>query len=72
MGNVYATEGNSIVKITPAGVVNIVAGSNISGYADGPVALAQFNNPNALALDAQGNLYVLDAGNNRVRKITFQ
>jgi IPT/TIG domain/NHL repeat len=71
MGNVYATEGNSIVKITPAGVVNIVAGSNTSGYTDGPAALAQFNNPNALALDAQGNLYVLDAGNNRIRKITF-
>jgi sugar lactone lactonase YvrE len=70
-GNIYATEGSYIVKITPAGTVSTIAGSNTPGYSDGPASFAQFNNPNALTLDAQGNLYISDVGNQRIRKITF-
>lgn len=40
------------------------------GNANGPANIARFNSPNALARDAQGNIYVSDPGNRTIRKIT--
>lgn len=71
--NVYiADTGNSTIrKVTPAGVVTTVAGvPGTHGAADGSGTSATFYIPQALALDSGGNLYVLDAGNNNIRKIT--
>jgi DNA-binding beta-propeller fold protein YncE len=71
-GNVYvsdAGESNRIRKITPEGVVTTFAGGN-EGFSDGAGSAASFNTPSALAIDANGNLYVADTANNRVRKIT--
>ncbi len=46
-------------------------GKNIpAGFSDGKGAEARFNNPCGLAVDASGNVYVADKGNNRVRKVT--
>ena len=57
--------------ITPANVVTTYAGFvNLQGYADGPLAAAQFNSPSGLVFDSAGNLLVLDSGNSVVRKIT--
>jgi hypothetical protein len=41
------------------------------GFADGPITQALFNEPSGLALDSQGNLYVSDTGNQRIRYINF-
>ena len=71
-GNVYladAGESNRIRKLTPAGEVLTLAGGR-EGYADGRGAEAAFNTPSSLAVDAGGNLYVADTGNNRVRRVT--
>jgi sugar lactone lactonase YvrE len=71
-GTVYvadAGESNRIRKVTSEGAVTTLAGSR-EGFADGAGAAAAFNTPSALALDASGNLYVADTGNNRVRKVT--
>jgi serine/threonine-protein kinase len=71
-GIVYVTEkqGNRIRKVSPTGVVTTLAGNGTLGYADGPGNLAEFNAVFGVTLDLAGNLYVTDAGNNRIRKIT--
>jgi len=71
-GNVYvadAGESNRIRKLTPQGEVTTLAGGR-EGYADGRGAEAAFNTPSSLAVDKDGNLYVADTGNNRVRRVT--
>ena len=72
-GNAYVADfgNNNIRKITPDGVVSTLAGTTQGGFADGPVATAQFNSPTSLAIDTKGALYTTDF-NNRVRKITAQ
>ena len=68
--NIYLTEGDRIRKITPEKIVSTLAGST-AGYEDGDVASAKFNQPKGLAIDTQGNIYVADFNNNRIRKISF-
>lgn len=55
---------------TCGAIVSTFAGSGTPGSNDGSASLAQFNIPRDLALDASGNLYVADANNHRIRKIT--
>jgi sugar lactone lactonase YvrE len=47
----------------------LTGGAN-SGNADGDKNTARFNGPNGIDIDAEGNMYVADAGNHRIRKIT--
>lgn len=70
--NVYVVEldNHAVRKITPAGEVSTLAGTGTSGDADGPGSVAQFNNPTGIAIDPNGNLYIADQGQNRIRKIT--
>jgi sugar lactone lactonase YvrE len=72
-GNVYvADSGNhTIRKITPAGVVSTLAGfPGVIGYADGNGSAARFNYPNDVVVDAAGIVYVADAENDAIRRIT--
>lgn len=72
-GTVYVadSDNHTIRKITAAGGVSTLAGAaGQPGSVDGPGSLARFNLPAALALDATGNLYVADALNQTIRKIT--
>ena len=73
-GNLYVSdsENNTIRQVTPAGVVTTLAGSafvGTKGDADGVGTAARFNEPNGIAMDASGNLYVGDTFNATVRKI---
>ena len=71
-GTIYVSDGgesNRIRKIAPDGAVTTFAGG-VEGDADGVGAAASFNTPSGLALDAEGNVYVADTGNNRIRKVT--
>jgi streptogramin lyase len=71
-GNIYvADNGNNLIrKITPAGQVTTLAGSGNAGKANGTGKQATFNSPFGIAVDGTGNVYVADAGNNLIRKIT--
>jgi sugar lactone lactonase YvrE len=70
-GNIYVTDtdNNKIRKVTPAGVVTILAGST-AGFADGIGTVAQFNYPYGITVDASGNVYVADRNNHKIRKIS--
>lgn len=69
-GNIYVSDNYQIRKITPSGIVSTLAGSGIRGFYDGPADSARFNSPEGIAVDIQGNVYVADGGNARIRKVT--
>jgi len=51
--------------------VSTLAGSpGASGSTDATGSAARFNNPQNIAVDGSGNLYVADSGNNKIRKVT--
>src|ERR1039458_9339137 len=73
-GNVYFSSGNAVFKISSSGTLTLVAGNSRPGFSGdgGPAAAAQLNTPQGLAVDSQGNLYIADQVNNRVRVVTPQ
>jgi sugar lactone lactonase YvrE len=72
VGNLYIADNgnNRIRKISSSGVVTTIAGSN-SGYLEGRGILARFNAPKKISIDLNGNLYVSDNQNHRIRKINI-
>jgi streptogramin lyase len=71
-GNVYVADGvnNIIRKISPLGVVNTWAGNGSIGSVNGMALAASFDIPTGVAVDAAGNVYVADIGNDMIRKIS--
>ena len=69
-GNVYVGDGDRIRKVTPTGIVTTLAGRGSPGFSDGRGTGAGFSGPNGLVVDAEGNIYVADTQNRRVRKVT--
>ncbi|OYT73660.1 MAG: hypothetical protein CFK52_01705 [Chloracidobacterium sp. CP2_5A] len=69
VGVVYVADDARVRRITPDGMVTTLAGCE-PGYADGPAAAAKFDTLSGLALDRVGNIYLADAGNRRLRKLS--
>lgn len=62
---------HTIVRISAQGTFSVLAGApGEQGSADGTGAGARFSQPHQLTVDASGNVYVIDAGNSTIRKIT--
>lgn len=70
--NLYVADQQSslIRKISPAGLVTTFAGNGTAGAVNGPNLMSSFYNPDGLAIDKSGNLYVADTKNNLIRKIS--
>jgi len=72
-GNLLVVEqGNHrIRKVSPAGAIETIAGTGSPGYSGdgGRATAAQLNQPNAVAVDASGNLFIADMGNHRIRRV---
>jgi sugar lactone lactonase YvrE len=74
-GNMYISDwGNNVVRKVSAstGDISTFAGNGTAGFSgDGSAATgAELNGPNSVATDASGNVYIADAGNSRIRKVT--
>jgi hypothetical protein len=72
-GNVYIgdTFNHRVRKVTPSGVIRTVAGTGVAGFnGDGSGPSAMLNNPRDMAAASDGSLFILDASNQRVRKLT--
>jgi sugar lactone lactonase YvrE len=77
MGNLYIEEvlgdrRSNIRKVSTSGIISTVAGKGTTdGFSgDGGAAiLAEFSYPYGVGLDSSGNLYIVDSGNNRIRKV---
>ncbi len=68
----YADSKNHVVKkIHTSGKLVTVAGTNLPGYRgdSGPADKAWLNRPYDVAIDSQGNLYIADYANDRIRKV---
>lgn len=72
-GNTYIADvvSNKVLKVSTAGTITTFAGTGAFAFAGdgGPAARASVFNPNGVAADGQGNVYIADSTNNRVRKV---
>jgi sugar lactone lactonase YvrE len=72
-GNVYITDNydNCVRKVNSLGVITTVAGSYTSGFIGdgGPATDAKLHAPRGAVADANGNIYIADVDNNRIRKV---
>jgi hypothetical protein len=74
VGDVFIadTDNNVIREVTPHGDISTFAGNGRAGYRGdgGPAPQAELTSPTGVALDALGNLYIADAGNNVIRRVS--
>jgi len=73
-GNLYIADplNNRVRKVTPAGIISTVVGNGTAGHSGdgGPATSATIYEPFGVAVDASGNIYVVDEYSLRVRKVT--
>ena len=73
-GNIYIADktNNRIRKVNSAGIITTVAGTGTVGFSgdNGAATLATLFLPSGVAVDNAGNIYIADASNNVVRKVT--
>ena len=73
-GNLYISDGNNhrIRKVNTSGIISTVAGNGAPGFSgdNGPATSAMLNYPEGIAVDGEGNLYIADSSNLRIRKVS--
>ena len=75
-GNVLIADrtNHQVVQVSAGGILTIVAGNGIDGFSGdgGPATRASLSFPSALARDTAGNLFISDAGNYRIRRVSAE
>jgi DNA-binding beta-propeller fold protein YncE len=75
-GNIYIADSaaNRVLRVSPAGIVSTVAGNGEYEFSGdgGPATEAGLAGPEGVAVDAAGNLYIADSGNDRIRKVILR
>ena len=73
-GNLWVADGDNhaIRKVTPDGTVTTIAGKGTMGFSDGDSTQALFSYPTGITVDKNGVVYVVDNGNNRIRKLVYK
>jgi uncharacterized protein (TIGR03437 family) len=71
-GNLFIADKNRVRKVSASGIITTVAGNGTPGFSGdgGPATSASLNTPNAVVVDAAGNLFIADTANNRIRKVS--
>jgi trimeric autotransporter adhesin len=74
-GNLYIADidDHRVRKVSPGGTITTIAGTGKYGFSGdgGPAAKAMLNHPSGVAVDAKGNVYIVEGTpNNRVRKVS--
>jgi sugar lactone lactonase YvrE len=72
LGNLYFVDSCRIRKMSTAGLITTVAGNRTCYYSGdgGPAIVAGLGLPQGIAVDTVGNLYISEAGSNRVRRVS--
>ena len=72
-GNAYIADGlnHRIRRVDTAGTITTVAGNGLAGFAGdgGPATSAQLNTPHGVAVDGNGNIFIADSANHRIRRV---
>ena len=71
-GDIFVADwSNRVVEITPSGTATTFAGTGVAGFSGdgGPATAAELDHPSGLAVASNGDVYIADAGNNRVRMV---
>ncbi len=63
-------DGNRVRQIKADGTVSTLAGTGSAGSADGPAASATFNQPKGIAVAANGDIFIVDQANHRIRRLS--
>ena len=73
-GNLYFADDDNqrVRKVSPSGVITTVAGTGVAGFSGdgGQATSAELDFPTSVAVDSRGDIYIADAGNDRVRKVS--
>jgi len=72
-GNVYyADSGTNRIREVSGGIVTTIAGNGTAGFTGdgGQATSAELNTPSTMAVDVNGNVYIVDSGNQRLRKVS--
>jgi uncharacterized protein (TIGR03437 family) len=71
-GDLFIADGSRIRRVSPGGIITTVAGNGTNGFSGdgGPAVDAQLNGAVAVAVDTEGNLFIADYINNRLRRVS--